>query len=325
MRERIRKIRRILLLLLLLVVFIGISSVAVHYWQTKRLPGPGLPALMADMGITKPHFVFSIDGVVKPASVAISPGAEGIFVTETGGERLIHIFDYAGEHIKSFAPPDTTPSSRVPMGIAVSNDGKVYVTDTFNRNITSYSLDGEFIATFVPDNDPDFQWLPVGLTFDKEGHLYVTDHRNPRHQILVFDPSGNLKLKFGYYGKGEGMFNFPADVAVSDNGNIYVSDSNNSRIQVFDAQGNFQQTITGGFSLPRGIGFDSRGRLHVVDSLEHKVQVFSLRDGPKLEFTYGSIGLERGQFYHPGDLAVDDSGRMYITDQFGSRVQVWSF
>jgi len=277
------------------------------------------------VGMNKPHFVFSIDGIAKPASVAVSPGSDRIFVAEAGGERLVHIFDYSGEYVKSFAPPDTTRFSREPTGIAVSNNGRVYVTDGIRRDITIYTTDGDYLGPFVPNNDPNFQWQPVAVAVDKVGNLYVSDQRNPRHQILVFDPLGNLKLKFGYFGIGEGMFNFPRDVAVDDNGTIYVADSNNSRLQVFDAQGNFIQVISGSLSLPRGIGLDRYGRLHVADSLEHKVIVFSFDIEPKVEFSYGSIGLGKGQFNFPSDLALDSSGKIFITDYLGNRVQVWSF
>lgn len=306
--------RRLDRLLLLLVVVFAIGAGVFYHWQFGAA-GPDWT--------TAPHFVFSIDGIVQPTSVTIY--SNRIFVTEAGGDRLVHVFDSNGQPITSFAPPGTTSSSRAPLGVAVSKDEEVYVSDGLRHDIAIYSIEGEFIGFFVPDNDPDFEWMPVGLTFDKEGNLYVTDQRNPRHQILVFDPAGNLKLKFGYFGIGEGMFNFPTDVAVDDNGNIYVSDSDNFRVQVFDAQGNFVRMIGGGFSLPRGIGIDHPGRLHVVDSLAHEVWVLSVSDELELVFSYGGMGLETGQFCYPSDIALDSSGRIYITNCFTNLVQVWSF
>ncbi len=316
---------RKLLIVFLSILLVVVSGVAVYYWLFRRLPGPELPGIVEQTGLTVPHFVFSIDGIIKPASVATSPDGDRIFVTESGGERMIHIFDYKGEHINAFAPPDTTPLSREPAGIAVRVDGLVFVADSILQEIGIYSYDGEFIGFFMPDNDPDFDWLPVGVTLDKEGNIYVTDQQYPRHQVLVFDPAGNLKTKFGYFGIGAGLFNFPTDVAVEDNGNIFVSDSNNRRLQVFDAQGNFQSVITGDFSLPRGIGFDQSGRLHVVDTLGHEVKVLSFNSLPKLEATYGTRGLDRGQFRFPSDIALDGAGMVYITDYYGNRVQVWAF
>jgi DNA-binding beta-propeller fold protein YncE len=296
--------------------------VGVYYWINKRLPI--IPALAEQLG-ARPRFAFSIDGIAKPAGVAVSRDTSRIFVTEAGGERLIHIFDSAGGHIKSFAQPETTPFSRSPAGVAVSGDDKVYVTDSFRREVNIYSIDGDFIGPFLPNNDPNFQWAPVAVTIDEGGYLYFTDQRNPRHQVLVFDPAGNLRLQFGYFGKGEGMFNHPADVAVDASGNIYVSDSNNTRIQVFDAQGSFLQFIVGDFSLPRGIGFDRARRLHIVDSLRHQVWVLSFGEEPDPVFGYGIMGQERGQFFFPNDVALDGQGRLYVADHFGGRVQVWSF
>jgi DNA-binding beta-propeller fold protein YncE len=323
MRDWFRRNRRRFLILLLLLILIGIGGLGVYYWKFRSVPG--LPGIVADLGIAAPHFLFAIDGIDQPSSVAVSPDGDRIFVTESDGMRLTHIFDYSGEHIKSFAPPDSTPLSRIPGGVAINGDGQVYVIDILQHNIGIYSLDGEFLEYFVPDGDPGFEWAPVALTFDQEGNLYVTDDRHPRHQILVFDPDGRLKAQFGYFGKGEGMFAFPTDVAIDGGGNILVADSANNRLQVFDSEGDLMYTIPGDFALPSGLGFDRGGRLHVLDSLAHQVVVLNVEDGIELLYTYGSIGLERGQFYFPSDLALDGAGRIYIADHFGYRVQVWSF
>ena len=294
-----RKVRIGIILLLLLVLIVS-GATAIYYWRTRTLPSIDVTAAIDELELNRPHYVFSIYGFLKPTSVAVSPDTNRIFVAEAGGEGLIHVFDKSGDFVSSFAPPGTTKFTREPSGIAVSNDNRVYVADGMRRDITIYTLDGEFIELFVPDNDPDFDWLPVGLTFDTAGNLYVTDHKNPRHQVLGFDPSGNLITQFGYFGAGGGMFNFPRDVAVSDNGTIYVTDSNNSRLQIFDGEGDLLLML-GGFSLPRSVSFDSYGRLHVLDSMEHKVTVFNMDGTPGIEFSYGDIQQTAEGFGTPSD------------------------
>lgn len=318
-----RKVRIGIILLLLLVLIVS-GATAIYYWRTRSLPSIDVTAAIEELELNRPHYVFSIYGFLKPTAVAVSPDSNRIFVAEAGGEGLIHTFDKNGDFVRSFALPGTTKLTREPGGIAVSSDNRVYVADGRRRDIAIYTLDGEFIDFFVPDNDPDFDWLPVGLTFDNAGNLYVTDHKNPRHQVLGFDPSGKLITQFGYYGVGEGMFNFPRDVAVSDNGTIYVTDSNNSRLQIFDGEGNLLLML-GGFSLPRSVSFDSYGRLHVLDSMEHKVTVFSMDGAPGIEFSYGNMGIEMGELYYPSDLALDGGGRVYITDYLNNRLQVWEY
>jgi DNA-binding beta-propeller fold protein YncE len=201
----------------------------------------------------------------------------------------------------------------------------VYVVDAFRHDVSVYSPDGIFLRSWVPGNDPNFAWAPVALAFDQEGNLYFADQMQPRQQVLVFDPLGNLKLKFGYFGIGTGMFNFPSDIAVDDLGNIYVSDSQNFRVQVFDAQGNFLRVVATSFGLPTGVGIDRPGRLHVVDSLANEVLVIDVSDAHGVVFKYGSLGLEGEQFFYPRGIALDLSGKIYVADYSGNRVQIWSF
>lgn len=324
-KRYVRKHRRKLLIVFLLHVLIGTSIAGVQYLGSRKLPAD-LPGIVAELGITQPHFVFAIDDVTKPAGVAVSPDAARVFVTESSGPRMVHIFDYSGERVGAFAPPGTAPATRNPAGIAVSKFNEVFVVDTYQHAVLVFSTDGEFLRRFEPDGDPLYEWTPVALSFDRDGNLYVVDQQYPRHQVLVFDKEGNLKLKFGYFGIGDGMFSYPTDVLVDDGGNIYVADSTNVRLQVFDPEGNYLRTLVTGFSLPRGLGFDRGGRLHVVDSLAHQILVLSI-DGGELstEYAYGEQGLDRGQFYFPTDLALDGAGRIYVTDQFSNRVQVWSY
>jgi DNA-binding beta-propeller fold protein YncE len=319
-----KKHRRKLLIVFLLHIIIGGTIAGLQFIQTQKLP-VNLPGIVASLGI-EPHFLFNIEGIARPSAVAVSIDAERVYVAESGGTRMIHMFDYSGKRIGAFVPPGSTPSTRAPVGVAVNKFGQVYVADSFRKTISVYSYDGEFIETFWPSAEPGYQWMPVSMTFDGDDNLYVADQQYPLHQIHVFDRDGNLKARFGYFGIGDGMLAYPTDVLVDDDGNIYVADSTNTRLQVFDAEGNFLRKLMG-FDLPHSLGFDTSGRLHVVDSMAHQVAVFQLdaEAPPQLEYTYGSLGIERGQFYFPADVALDGTGRIYVADQFSDRIQVWSY
>jgi DNA-binding beta-propeller fold protein YncE len=97
----------------------------------------------------------------------------------------------------------------------------------------------------------------------------------------VFDSSGYFLFKFGSSGKGNGQFDNPLGVAVDSTGNIYVSDTDNDRIQVFDSSGKFlfwfgyYGTGNSQFDFPTGISVDSTGNIYVADGDNSRIQVFS--------------------------------------------------
>ncbi|MFM6057406.1 MAG: 6-bladed beta-propeller, partial [Microcystis aeruginosa] len=92
--------------------------------------------------------------------------------------------------------------------------------------------------------------------------------------------SGVFQSTFGSFGTGNGQFNSPYGIAVGSGGNIYVTDTFNDRVQVFNPSGVFQSTFgsfgtgNGEFSSPYGIAVGSRGNIYVADTANNRVQVF---------------------------------------------------
>ena len=112
-------------------------------------------------------------------------------------------------------------------------------------------------------------------------------------------------------GSGDGQFNQPFTVAVNASGYIYVADSGNYRIQVFDSNGVFMKKWgsygggNGQFDFPEGIAIDSVGQVYVVDANNNRIQVFSA-DGVFVS-KFGSSGSGDGRFYDPWDIALDSA------------------
>lgn len=105
--------------------------------------------------------------------------------------------------------------------------------------------------------------LPYGVSVDRLGNFYVVDQQ--RHQVLKFDENGVPKRIFGTIGFGDGQLYYPQGVAVGVHNSgetlVYVADTSNSRISVFDDKGHFIDTVGGfgsgdaQFDNPGGIAF----------------------------------------------------------------------
>jgi len=264
-----------------------------------------------------------VSGGGKPVGVAV--GADGrVYVTEGGGERSVRVFDASGQSAGAFPVAGSAP-----VYAATGPAGEIYVSDRQTATIQVYSPEGALLrevgSPFGADN-----WQPIGLGFDTAGNVYVTDVTPGRHRVVVLDPAGRLLRQFGTEGSEPGEFSFPNDVVIDDVGQVYVADSNNARVQVFDPSGNLVTVLSGsaagGLALPRGLAIDGqRHLLFVVDTLGQAVAMFDLsRGAPAFAGQIGPGGDAAG-FEYPNGIALDGQGRLYVTDREHDRVQIWSY
>jgi hypothetical protein len=80
-----------------------------------------------------------------------------------------------------------------------------------------------------------------------------------------------------------------------------------------------------GVGLARGLALDQEGRLYIVDVTGQRVAVYDTKgEGFPFLYSFGSFGLEGGEFRFPASVTVDVSGRVYVADRENYRVQIWS-
>ena len=120
--------------------------------------------------------------------------------------------------------------------------------------------------------------------------------------------------QWGTEGSGPGEFSPPAGVAVAPTGEVYVTDLNNHRVQVFSGDGTHLYewgtygSGDGQFMHPRGVALDGGGNVYVTDSVNHRIQVFT--SGGTYLRQWGTYGTGNGQFHNPFDVALDGSGNV---------------
>jgi uncharacterized protein (TIGR03663 family) len=213
------------------------------------------------------------------------------------------------------------------------NDGSFQLslgTDPYADKLITRSPDG-FIS--MEGSLPGELNTPRGLDVGSDGLIYVADSRN--HRIQVFSQYGSLENVWGVFAnvlEGDapgGTFNEPWDVAVGDDGSVFVADTFNHRIQKFDKNGRFIKmwgTFAQGqdpesFWGPRGIDIDQNGNVLVTDTGNKRVVVFD----SDLNFItqFGGGGFSPGQFDEPVGITVSKNNNVIIADTWNRRVQIF--
>jgi DNA-binding beta-propeller fold protein YncE len=170
---------------------------------------------------------------------------------------------------------------------------------------------------------------PDGMALDPHGNLYVVDGKNDR--IQKFDPNGQFLAMWGSQGTGDGQFNFATsdgealgDLTVDGQGNIFVADFGNHRIQKFDPDGRFllKWGRPGRFE-PDGLAVDGQGNIYTLEFDLSRIQVFDSTG--QFRFSWGNSGTGDGQLNGPSELAVDSAGTIYVSDYLNNRIQKFRY
>lgn len=278
-----------------------------------------------------PDFLFHIYGdeknsLNKPLDVDVDEDGK-IFVADYGNHE-VKVFNQKGKLINKFKNAGPEGVLESPAGIEVS-DGKVYVSDIAKNQLFEFDTDGDFQrALITPEIKGRLIGIkPCGVTVGQNGDIYLTDILN--HRIVVLGPDGLFKTKLGVAGDSEGALAYPNDLAVDNKGKVFVSDSNNYRVQVFDEKNRvgkiFTKTPKGQQlfgSLTKGIAVDNKGDVWVVDAISHKVSVFD-KGGYQL-FEFGQFGYGDEEFNFPNGIAVKGD-RIYIADRENNRICVYGY
>jgi DNA-binding beta-propeller fold protein YncE len=216
---------------------------------------------------------------------------------------------------------------RFPQSVAIGPTGSIYIADQSSSVVQVFGADGSFQREIGRAGTRPGELTSVGaITVAADNTLFVADGNN---RIDRFDADGNLMHSFGRRGTAVGEFNFgkgggndaPAGGGLTTSGNLlFVSDSQNDRVQRFnlDGSGGLEIAPPGLLANPRGLAVRGQ-RLIVADDHHHRLVVMDF--GGRVLRTIGSgQGAAGNQFSFPFGVAVDPQGRLFVADDINQRV-----
>jgi uncharacterized protein (TIGR03663 family) len=144
--------------------------------------------------------------------------------------------------------------------------------------------------------------------------------QGPEGQVIIGKPGG-----------ARGQFSAPAGLAVDGEGNLYVADSGNHRIQKFDGDGHFLGVLgtagggEGQFNEPWGVAVDSKGNIYVADTWNHRIQKFD--SNFRFQKAWGVAFVDVGkrepgplELFGPRSVAIDADDNVWVTDTGNKRI-----
>ena len=262
----------------------------------------------------------------KPRAIAIDQEDQLYIVDMTG---RIQVFDVEGVHQRTWRTPSIKFGK--PCGLSFDREGNLMVADTHYYRILFYSRAGKLLRNRTiggkhGDAIGEFSFV-TDAAQDSQGNYYVAQYHE-HDRIQKFSPTRKFQLRWGKLGEGPSEFNRPQNLAMDARDRLWVADSCNHRVQVFDTRLTPPQLVTswgtagtgpGELKYPYDILLDGTGHVYLCEFGNHRVQKFT-QDGTWLA-AWGQPGRREGELHNPWGFARDSTGRLHVLDSMNHRIQ----
>ena len=274
--------------------------------------------------------------------VAVHFTAENDVYVYNRGDREMIYFCSQGNYLGDWGETDFAR----PHGLTISKQNEVFCTDDFAHTVTKYDLQGNLLLALGTRGcksetgavDVDYRKIkysagpfnyPTNLAIASDESFYVSDgYGNAR--IHHFAATGDHLRSWGDPGTRPAQFAVPHDIRIHENGDIWVADRENDRIQIFSPYGNFIRLLDG-LARPASFDFGPDGEIYVFE-LGYRAGMFPGNEPPSDAASGGRLTVinERGDvlcrigggnatdgagdFYAPHNVRVDAVGDLYLTE-----------
>jgi DNA-binding beta-propeller fold protein YncE len=180
----------------------------------------------------------------RVSSVAVDSAGE-VYVFHRGKKaNPIVVFDAKGKYLRSWGK-DMFGNAH---GMRVDRQGNVWVTDNGDHQVMKFTRDGKLLLTLgvkgEKGEDGNHFYRPTDIAFSPDGKFFYVSDGYGNARVVKFTTGGKFVKAWGRHGTGPSEFNTVHSVAVDSRGTVYVSDRENNRIQIFDADGKFLRQWT---------------------------------------------------------------------------------
>jgi len=292
---------------------------------------PADPALLVpqnapelDYVAVDPPLEFPEGKALAGAAASVAFDSKGHLFVLTRGNPSLFEFDENGKFIRSFGEGLFTRSH----GLRIDKSGNIWATDVGAHTVVKLDQQGKVLMTLGTKgqrgewndsshllNEPnDIAIAGNGDVFVAQGH---TPGANGDPRVLKFDKDGKFIKSWGGKGKEPGKFDVAHGIAFDSKGQVWVTDRENQRIEIFDTDGKFVKELKFA-GLPCSIDIGKQN-VYMVNGFAGQLLKMDL-EGKVLAAT-GKPGKGLGEFGEAHVVAVSPKGDIYVADSVNSAVQ----